>query len=74
MKLIILTTLCVSFFIVPLYSGEGDYVNLDKVEMDINHDNYILFEDESMILCDRRSDVVYAIFLLRYGVDPDGQV
>ena len=56
MKLFTLTLICLSFVLAPLYSGEGGGEKFDKVEMDINRDNYILFENESLILCDRGND------------------
>lgn len=56
MKLPILTLVCFIFVSAPLYSGEGENQKFDKVEMDINRDNYILFENESLVLCDRDND------------------
>lgn len=56
MRLFITAIICFSLFITPLFSGEGGEKLFEKVEMDINRDNYILFEKESMILCDRNTD------------------
>lgn len=58
MKVFITTLISFFFLSFPLYSGEGEDVKkiFDNVEMDINRDNYILFENESLILCNRKSD------------------
>lgn len=39
-----------------LFAEDGLTKTFKHVEMNINHDNYILFEDNSLVVCDRNTD------------------
>ena len=45
------------FFLLQLgFSDDGTKQIFDHVEMNINNSNYVLFEDNSLIVCDRNTD------------------
>lgn len=43
-------------FLSPSFAEDGGITNIDDIEMNINDENYILFEDESLVVCDRKTD------------------
>jgi hypothetical protein len=65
---------CVFIFglLSPLFSEDGGYTHFDSIEMNINDENYILFEDESLIVCDRKTgknlvEITFDFDLFIYG-------
>jgi len=48
---------CLIFFLLQFgFSDDGTKQVFDHVEMNINRNNYVLFEDNSLIVCDRYTD------------------
>ena len=56
MKISTVVILFVCFYFQCVIADDGKKQMFTHVEMNINNDNYILFEDNSLIVCDRYND------------------